>query len=292
MRHPSLTGAARKRITHPPHAAPGNRIGEMSATASAYNAMAADFERQRPLPDRVAQSVRAAVLQAVADVDRPRILDIGAGTGRFGWPFVMSGDDYVGVDLSGGMLRSFAGRPLGGKRMHLIQADGRILPFAAASFDAVLLIAVFGNLADARRLVDEARRVLRPRGALIVGRTAAPEDGIDERLKQRLDRLLHQQMPQSQRRNGREEAISYLAAIASSTTEQMIASWIVERSPRAFLERHAGGARFSQLPRPAREDALRALGVWAETEFGRLDAAFLETHRFEMRTFRFVGDEG
>src|SRR3954452_24025241 len=109
----------------------------MSAAVSAYDAMAAGFERQRPLPGWVAQSIRAAVLQAVADVDRPRILDIGAGTGRFGWPFVAAGDDYVGVDLSGGMLRSFANRSLGGKCISLIQADGRILPFAAASFDAV-----------------------------------------------------------------------------------------------------------------------------------------------------------
>src|SRR4051794_29187714 len=261
----------------------------MSAAVSAYDAMAAGFERQRPLPGWVAQSVRAAVLQAVADVDRPRILDIGAGTGRFGRPFVMSGDDYVGTDLSGGMLRIFANQPRDGKPASLVQADGRALPFAAASFDAVLLIAVFGNLADARPLIGEACRVLQPRGTVIVGRTAAPEDGIDERLKQRLDRLLHQRMPQSRRRNGREEAASYLAATASSATEQIIASWTVERSPRAFLERHAGGARFSQLPRPAREDALRALGAWAQTEFGTLDAVFLETHRFEMRMFQFAG---
>jgi ubiquinone/menaquinone biosynthesis C-methylase UbiE len=284
-----LTGAARPRITQSQHAAPDDRIGEMSAVVSAYDAMAASFERQRPLPGWVAQSVRAAVLQALAGVDWPRILDIGAGTGRFGWPFITSGDNYVGADLSGGMLRTFANRPLDGKHASLVQADGCALPFAAASFDAVLLIAVFGNLADACPLVDEARRILRPHGIVIVGRTAAPEDGIDERLKQRLDRLLHQRMPQSRRRNGREEAASYLAATASSTTEQIIASWTVERSPRAFLERHAGGARFSRLPRPAREDALRALGAWAQTEFGTLDAIFLETHRFEMRMFRFAG---
>lgn len=292
MRHSSLTGAAQKRIAHPPHAMPGDRIGNMSAAASAYDAMAAGFERQRPLPERVARSVRTTVLRAVAAVDRPRILDIGAGTGRFGWPFIASGDDYVGIDLSGGMLGIFAERPLAGRRARLVQADGRTLPFAAASFDAVLLIAVFGNPADAHALADEALRVLRPGGTMILGRMAAPEDGIDERLKQKLDRLLDRQMQLSPRRSGREEITSYLAALASSTTEQTVASWTVERSPRAFLERHAGGARFSQLPRPAREDALQALGAWAKTEFGTLDAAFPETHRFEMRIFRFAGDGG
>jgi ubiquinone/menaquinone biosynthesis C-methylase UbiE len=269
-------------------AVPSDRAGDISAAVSLYDTMAADFERQRSLPDRVAQSVRGAVLTAVADVERPRVLDVGAGTGRIGWSFAASGDDYVGVDLSAGMLRVFANRPLDGKRAMLVQSDGRALPFVTANFDAVLLIAVFGSLADARQLVDEARRVLRPRGALIIGRIAAPDDGIDERLKQRLDRLLHRRIPQSRRHNGRAEAEAYLASIASITTEQNVTSWTVERSPRAFLERHAKGARFSQLPQTAREDALCTLGAWAQSEFGTLDAAFLETHRFEMRVFRFV----
>ena len=41
---------------------------------------------------------------------RARLLDLGAGTGRIGRPFVAAGDDYVGVDLSLGMLREFARR--------------------------------------------------------------------------------------------------------------------------------------------------------------------------------------
>lgn len=260
----------------------------MSAAASPYDALAAGFERQRPLPEEVARAVRGAVLAAVAEIDRPRVLDVGAGTGRFGWPFVVSGDDYVGADLSGGMLRVFANRPLNGRRVTLVRADGRALPFAAASFDAVLLIAAFGNSADARPLVGEARRVLRPRGAVIIGRAAAPEDGIDERLKQCLDRLLEQRIAQPRRRDGQEEAASCLAALAATVTERIVARWTVERSPRAFLERHARGARFGQLPAVVREDVLRALASWAQTEFGTLDAVFPETHRFTMRIFRFA----
>lgn len=274
-------------ITEVQRAASGDRIGNIPAAVSPYDVIAAGFERQRRLPDRVAQSVRGAVLTAVANVDRPRILDVGAGTGRIGWPFVASGDDYVGADLSGGMLRVFATRPLDGKAAVIVRADGRALPFAAASFDAVLLISVFANVADARPLVDEARRVLRPRGALIIGRTAAPGVGIDERLKQHLDQLLDQRMPRARRRTGREEAASSLTAIASTTTAQIIASWTVARSPRGFLERHANGARFRQLPNAVREDVLHALACWAKTEFGTLDATFSETHRFEMQFFRF-----
>ena len=128
-----------------------------------------------------------------------------------------------------GMLRVFADRCAGGARAMLVQANGGALPFPDASFDAVLLIAVFGDLSDWRPLVGEARRVLRsPRGAIIIGRTGAPDHGIDERMRQCLDTLLEERMPglgMRRRRSvaGREEAVRYLAAAASATTELTVA---------------------------------------------------------------------
>ena len=86
---------------------------------------------------------------------RPRVLDLGAGTGRIGWPFVAAGDDYVGVDLSFGMLREFARRSRESMPApRLVQADGERLPFRDATFDAVLLIQVFGAARVGARLVD------------------------------------------------------------------------------------------------------------------------------------------
>ena len=263
-----------------------------SKVASGYDTIADRFEQRRALPDGVAQSVRAAVLTAIGPIDRPRLLDLGAGSGRFGWPFVAAGDDYFGVDLSVGMLRVFAARNAGGKRPLLVQADGCKLPFGDASFDAVLLIALFGDLPDWRRLIDEARRVLRAGGRLITGGTVAPDDGIDERMKQRLDALLDERLPylgRRQRGNGRrQDAVAYLAAAASERAAATAVSWSVERCPRAFLDRHAGGARFSRLPLAAREDALCALADWAQTEFGTLDAVSPENHRFDMQLFMFA----
>jgi ubiquinone/menaquinone biosynthesis C-methylase UbiE len=258
--------------------------------AAAYDGIADRFERQRVLPDGVAPAVRTAVLSAIGPVDRPRLLDLGAGSGRFGWPFVAAGDDYVGVDLSAGMLRAFAERCAGRAPAMLVRADGCGLPFRDAGFDAVLMVAVFGDRPDWRRLVDEARRALRPHGLAILGRTAASDGGIDERLKQHLDTLLAQRLPRLRRRSVHEDAASYLAAVASATTELVAANWSVEASPRRFIERHAEGARFSRLPLAVRQDAMRALADWARTEFGTLDAAFTETRRFEMQLFRFAGE--
>ena len=74
---------------------------------SAFDAAAPTFDRHRALPSGVPEAIRAAILSAIGGA-RPRILDLGAGSGRIGRAFVAAGDDYVGVDLSSGMLRAFA----------------------------------------------------------------------------------------------------------------------------------------------------------------------------------------
>ncbi len=260
---------------------------------SPFDAMAHSFDRDRALPNGVAATVRTTILSALASGrnaaarERPRLLDLGAGTGRIGWPFVAAGDDYVGIDLSYGMLRVLAGRCDHGHRAALVQGDGCALPFADAVFDAILLVQIFGGLRGWRRLVDEGRRVLRPDGALVLGRTVTPGEGVDARMRQHLLALLD---TRHERQNAREEAERYLTSKASAASHLVGAIWRAERSPRAFLDRHATAARFSQLPRATREDALRTLAAWAQTQFGGLDTMFPETHRFEMRVFRFSGE--
>jgi SAM-dependent methyltransferase len=213
-----------------------------------FDAAAPTYDAFRGLPDHVVEAIRAAVLDAAGP--RPRLLDLGAGSGRVGRAFVGAGDDYVGVDLSLGMLCQFARRAdTGGRRPRLAQADGERLPFPEAAFDAVLLVQVFGGLEDWRRFLGEARRVLRPSGPLILGRGVLPDDGVDARMKIRLDAI---------------------------------------RTPRRFIERHRLGARFSQLPEPVKDESMRRLAAWAEAEFGSLDAGSAERHEFELRIFTFT----
>jgi ubiquinone/menaquinone biosynthesis C-methylase UbiE len=260
---------------------------------SPFDAMAHSFDRDRALPNGVAERVRTAILGALASGgnaaarERPRVLDLGAGTGRIGWPFVAAGDDYVGVDRSYGMLRVFTGRCDHRHCAALVNGDGCALPFADAAFDAVLLVQIFGGLRDWRRLVDEGRRVLRGDGALVLGRTVMPDEGVDARMRQHLFTLLG---TKHERQNTREEAERYLTSIASAASHLVGPAWRAERSPRAFLDRHASAAPFSQLLRAPRENALHSLAAWAQTQFGDLDATFAETHRFEMRVFRFSGE--
>lgn len=261
-------------------------IAEDSRVMSAYDAAAPTFERHRALPEAVPRAIRAAVLAALASPS-PRLLDLGAGTGRIGEAFAAAGDDYVGVDLSLGMLRAFATRDGDPEAPRLAQADGECLPFADASFDAVMLIQMFGGMRGWRRVLAEARRVLRPRGVLLIGRAVAPADGLDARLKARLLEVCAARGVEIKRQNAREDVERSLGDVAARRTVT-VATWSAERSPRRYLDRQRTGARFAVLPAAVTEDVLGAVADWAVTTFGGLDTAVRETHAFELQIFTFA----
>lgn len=257
--------------------------------ASRFDPVALSFDRHRALPDEVAQEIRRAILATVNAPARPRLLDIGAGTGRLGRSFVQADDDYVAVDLSLGMLREFmrkthnghCGTPL------LVQANGEQLPFRDGSFDAVVLVQIFGGLKGWRRLVGEARRVLRQSGVLLIGQWLIPPNGIDEQMKRRVQVLFAEMGLSLEWRSSRENVQQWLEATAAQSNRIIAATWRTNRTPRDFLDRRSSGAQFSTLPATAKTEVLEKLSAWAAKSFGSLDAVFTEKHEFELRAFRF-----
>jgi SAM-dependent methyltransferase len=149
---------------------------------------------------------------------------------------------------------------------------------------------VFGGMRGWRRVLAEARRVLRPGGALLIGRVAAPADGLDARLKRQLGALLAERGAAIERRNMREDVERSLAGIAAHRTVT-VATWSAERTPRRYLDRQRTGARFATLPAAVTEDVLATLADWAVTTFGGLDAAVHEPHAFELQIFTFAAGD-
>ena len=103
---------------------------------------------------------RAEVLARVAGMRGRDILEIGCGEGMM---FDGTATEPVQMDVSITRVERAAG-----KCRWLLCADGYDLPFASASFDAVLLVAVLEHTREPWRLLAEARRVLTPGGRAIV----------------------------------------------------------------------------------------------------------------------------
>lgn len=101
------------------------------------------------------------------------VLDIGCGTGTLaGWltasPWPVS---VVGMDYAEGMCREAARKAAGAHvedRARFARGDSEHLPFADGSFDLVTCSNSFHHYPHQQQVVEEMRRVLRPRGRLML----------------------------------------------------------------------------------------------------------------------------
>ena len=109
-----------------------------------------------------ADDVRLCALRACLEpLHGRRVLDLGCGKGRFAARLAESGAEVVGIDLSAAMLAEAEG-------LARVRGSARRLPFAAATFDAVVAVEVFEHLAAVDAVLREVRRVLQPGGVVVI----------------------------------------------------------------------------------------------------------------------------
>jgi ubiquinone/menaquinone biosynthesis C-methylase UbiE len=98
-----------------------------------------------------------------------KLCDIGTGAGKLlELAQTQLGLEVVGSDTDAEMLAQARKRPsLASTPLHLLEKD-QPLPFADDSFDAVTICSVLFLLDDPEPLLQEAMRVLRPNGRLII----------------------------------------------------------------------------------------------------------------------------
>ena len=118
------------------------------------------------------QAVEAALRQLAVQSQAGRILEVGCGTGHW-LPVLQSGASQVcGLDLSPGMLQQARRADAA---LQLVCGQATQLPFRAQSFDLVLCVNAIHHFARPRRFLAEAKRLLRPGGALaIIGANPHP----------------------------------------------------------------------------------------------------------------------
>jgi SAM-dependent methyltransferase len=87
-------------------------------------------------------------------------LEIGVGSGRFAGPLGVR----VGVDPSSEMLNYAAERGI-----LSVEGIAEVLPFKNMVFDYALVVTTICFVDDPKAMLAEARRVLKPEGALVIG---------------------------------------------------------------------------------------------------------------------------
>lgn len=113
---------------------------------------------------RSGQERRLEMVRRYVPLEGARVLDIGCGLGAYVRRFLDFTPDAYGIDIDAPRVQEGADAGLQGLGIALSES----LPFADASFDAVLLNEVIEHVQDDRQTLREALRVTKPGGKVVV----------------------------------------------------------------------------------------------------------------------------
>ncbi|MCG2787300.1 MAG: methyltransferase domain-containing protein [Anaerolineae bacterium] len=140
-----------------------------------YDRWAADYDKGKQASQAEDESMLARpILEKLADLPEPLILDLATGTGRLGLTLSCQpnfGGKIIALDISRKMLQ-IAARKLSLFRgqIDLIQYLTLPLPFPDESFDAVCCLEALEVMPEMEEPLSELYRVLRPGGLLVTSR--------------------------------------------------------------------------------------------------------------------------
>lgn len=111
------------------------------------------------------------------------LLEIGPGVGHHALaiaPLLRPNGVLEVVDIQQMMLDRVMRRAAAAGIANIVptRADARYLPYSDSTFDAVYLSAVLGECGDQRAVLSEIRRVLKPRGRLVVAEVLLDPDYV------------------------------------------------------------------------------------------------------------------
>lgn len=108
---------------------------------------------------------KGRVMALLGDVKEKTVLDVGAGTGRISVILAQKGAHVTGCDVSPEIVKVLARK---NRHITALVAEAESLPFPDASFDIVTAAFLIVHLKDPVRFFDEAYRVLKDGGLLLV----------------------------------------------------------------------------------------------------------------------------
>lgn len=270
-----------------------------------FDRVANRYDETRGYPPEVAVRIAEGLLEVGGVPAGGSILEIGIGTGRIALPLLACGVNITGVDIAPRMLEQLrvkydelraADGSDGAARAGALTvqiADMTALPFADGGvadggFDAVVAVHVLHLVPEWRHALDEALRVVRPTGALLIGQdttgaTAPSPLGVQDRWREIMLEL--GATPKNVGAAGYDAIFAEVQRRGLPLEEHVLASWERDVSPRQILTTITERlwSRTWNVPDDLFQESVRRLTAWVDARYGSaIDAPVAVEHSFKV----------
>ena len=149
---------------------PSGRASDLGAAPRQPGAEVSDRLRAAHNGFSTERLQRRLVLELAGNVAGRTVLDVGCGDGELALVLARLGADVTGIDSSAAMIATARQRTRHrGVEVVFERGEAEWLPFHPEEFDVVTAVAVVGLVANARGVLEEIVRALKPGGRLVIG---------------------------------------------------------------------------------------------------------------------------
>jgi ubiquinone/menaquinone biosynthesis C-methylase UbiE len=253
-----------------------------------FDRAAGFYDQTRGFPP----GMSALVAQTAVDLlgSHTRVLEIGVGTGRIAKPLMGAGVQVTGIDLSRPMMNRLRDTLGDLTAPALIEGDITRLPFASESFDAVIGVHILHLVSGWQRALDEALRVMKAGGAILLGRNSYhPNDtqNIRTQLGDLMDKYSVKRSSIGVREDDVEqELLRRGATVKTVETQPVITQGSVAKEIDAIANRIWSSTW--AIPDDVMPAIIAQLKANALRDFGTLEHTFDVPHTFTWKKFTFA----
>jgi ubiquinone/menaquinone biosynthesis C-methylase UbiE len=252
-----------------------------------FDRVAHCYDETRGMPPAVTTQVADAIAEALQQLGpRPRLLEVGIGTGRIAVPLAERGIGVTGLDIAPGMVAV-----LRQKRpdIGVMFAEAARPPLKPHSFDALLFVHVLHLVPDPVATMRATLPLVRPGGMIVRGNEHRPDGSLDEQLGDLLYDTTREVLGIDIHRRGNYDAgvrafDAALRAAGCAIEERTVAKWDVPLTGRqvqdGLLAKNNSGSW--QIPDDRLQELHDALEPRIAALMGGMDVSRPATRRFDL----------